>query len=159
MVSHNIGLCQELLGYFSLFLIQFCKEGRLSGKKDGRRCRQPEMVWAGVGKCSARRRRIATEGQVTLPSRGTPQCVVPTMTLGSWTGHLFWGVEVVPLGFPGGSDGKESACNAGDLDSIPGLGRSPGEGNAYPPQYSCLDNSMDRGAWWATAREITKSWT
>ena len=52
--------------------------------------------------------------------------------------------------FPGGSDGKESACNAGDTGSIPGLGRSPGEGNGNPLQYSCLQNSMDRGAWWAT---------
>ena len=53
-------------------------------------------------------------------------------------------------GVPGGSDGKESACNAGDLGLIPGLGRSPGEGNGNPLQYSCLGNSMDRGAWWAT---------
>ena len=49
-------------------------------------------------------------------------------------------------GFPGGSDGKESAFNAGDLGSIPGLGRSPLEGNGNPLQYSCLENSMDRGA-------------
>ena len=49
--------------------------------------------------------------------------------------------------FPGGSNGKESACNAGDLNLIPGLGRAPGEGNGYPLQYSCLENSMDRGAW------------
>ena len=48
---------------------------------------------------------------------------------------------------PGDSDGKESACNAGDLGSIPGLGRSPGEGNSYPLQYSSLENPMDRGAW------------
>ena len=54
------------------------------------------------------------------------------------------------MGFPGGSYGKESACNAGDPGSIPGLGRSPGEGNGNPIQYSCLENSMDRGAWWAT---------
>ena len=52
------------------------------------------------------------------------------------------------LGFPGGSDGKESACNAGDLDSIPELGRSPGVGNSNPLQYSCLENSMNRKAWW-----------
>ena len=51
--------------------------------------------------------------------------------------------------FPGGSDGKESACNAGDLGSISGSGRFPGEGNGYPLQYSCLENPMDRGAWWA----------
>jgi len=52
-----------------------------------------------------------------------------------------------PKGFPGGSGGKESACNAGDLGLIPGLGRFHGEGNDYPHQYSCLKNSMDRGAW------------
>ena len=51
------------------------------------------------------------------------------------------------LGFPGGSNGKASACNAGDLGSIPGSGRSPREGNGNPLQYSCLENSMDGGAW------------
>ena len=50
--------------------------------------------------------------------------------------------------FSGGSVSKGSTCNAGDLSSIPGLGRSPGEGNGYPLQYSCLENSMERGAWW-----------
>ena len=50
-------------------------------------------------------------------------------------------------GFPGGSEGKASACNAGDLGSIPGSGRSPGEGNGNPLQYSCLENTMDREAW------------
>ena len=54
------------------------------------------------------------------------------------------------LGFPGGSDGKESTRNAGDLGSIPGLGRSPGGGHGYRLQYSCLENPMDRGAWQAT---------
>ena len=52
--------------------------------------------------------------------------------------------------FPFGSDGKVSACNAGDLGLIPGLGRSDGEGNGNPFQYSFLENPMDRGAWWAT---------
>ena len=54
------------------------------------------------------------------------------------------------MGFPGCSEGKESACNAGDLGSVPGLGRSLGEGNGYLLQYSCLENSMNRRAWWAT---------
>ena len=63
------------------------------------------------------------------------------------------------LGFPGGSDGKASACNVGDLGSIPGLGRSPGEGNGYPLQYSGLENSTDRGAWPATVHRVAKSWT
>ena len=62
------------------------------------------------------------------------------------------------LDWPGGSDDKESACNAGDLGSIPGLERSLGEGNGYPLQCSCLENSMDRGAWWATVHRVTKSW-
>ena len=60
---------------------------------------------------------------------------------------------------PGGSDGKESACNAGDLGSIPGLGRSPGEGNGYPLQYSFLESSMSRGAWQATVPGVEKSRT
>ena len=54
---------------------------------------------------------------------------------------------IYPSGFSGGSAGKESACNVGDLGLIPGLERSPGEGNSYPLQYSGLENSMDRGAW------------
>ena len=61
--------------------------------------------------------------------------------------------------FPGSSDGKEPACNVGDLGSIPGLGRSPREGNGNPLQYSCLENSMGRGAWRATVHGIAKSWT
>ena len=52
-----------------------------------------------------------------------------------------------------------SACNVGDLGSIPGSRRSPGEGNGNPLQYSCLENSMDGGAWWATVHAVTKNWT
>ena len=61
--------------------------------------------------------------------------------------------------FPGGSDGKASVYNAGDLGSSPGLGRSPGEGNGNPLQYCCLENPMDRGAWYATVYGVAKSWT
>ena len=53
----------------------------------------------------------------------------------------------------------ESVCNAGELGSIPVLGKFPGEGNGYPFQYSCLENSMDRGVWWATGHGVSKSWT
>ena len=60
------------------------------------------------------------------------------------------------MGFPSGSDGKESACNAGDLGSIPGMGRSPGEWDGYPLQYSCLENSTDREAWQATVHGVAK---
>ena len=63
------------------------------------------------------------------------------------------------LGFPGGSEVKASACNVGDLSSIPGLGRSPGEGNGNPLQYSCLENPMDGRAWWAIVHGVAKSQT
>ena len=63
------------------------------------------------------------------------------------------------MGFPGGSDGKESACSVGDLGLIPGLGRSPGEGNGNQLQLSCLENSMERGAWRAIVHGVAKSQT
>ena len=67
--------------------------------------------------------------------------------------------EILRLGFPGDSDGKESACSAGDLGSITWSGRSPGEGNDYPLQYSCLENPMDRVTWQARVHGVTKSQT
>ena len=70
--------------------------------------------------------------------------------MGEMKGRLF-------RGLPGGSDGKEFACNGGDLVSIPGSGRSPGECNGYPLQYSCLENSMGRGAWQAIIHGFVKS--
>ena len=63
------------------------------------------------------------------------------------------------MSFLCGSDGKESACNVGDPGSIPGSGRSPGEGSGNPLQYSCLENPMDGGAWQATVHEVAKSQT
>ena len=63
------------------------------------------------------------------------------------------------MGFPGDSDGKESACNAGDPGLIPGLGRSPGEVNGYPHQYSCLENSMNTEVWQVTDHGVAKNWT
>ena len=62
-------------------------------------------------------------------------------------------------GFPGGLEGKESACNAGDPGSIPGSGRSPGGGNGNPIQYSCLENPMDSRPWWATVHGVVKNQT
>ena len=81
----------------------------------------------------------------------------------SWVRTLFLGLSYQgtnpTMGFPGGSDGKESACNAGDPGSKPELARSPGEGNGNPLQYSCLKNSMDRGAWRAPVHGVTNSQT
>ena len=73
-------------------------------------------------------------------------------------GVLFTGCPSLLRGVPGGSDGKESACNVGDWGSIPGLGRSSGEGNGNLLKYSCLGNPKDRGAWQATLHGVTKSW-
>ena len=73
----------------------------------------------------------------------------------SWDSWLFQEM----WGFPGGSEGKESASNAGDLDPIPGWGRAPGERNGYPFQYSCLRNPTSRGVWWATVHGVAKSRT
>ena len=74
-------------------------------------------------------------------------------------GKKWWNLEksVVQLGFPGGSDGKDSTCNAGDLGSTPGSGRSAGEGNGNPLQYSFLENPMDRGAWQAADHGVAES--
>ena len=71
-------------------------------------------------------------------------------------------ISFLPLyitGFLGGSDGKESACNAGDPGLIPGWGRSPREGHGNPLQCACLDNPTDRGAWWATVHRVAESGT
>ena len=70
-------------------------------------------------------------------------------------------LNVLPClkGFPDDSDGKESTCNSGDQSLIPGLGKSPGEENGYPLQFSCLENPMDRGAWWAMVHMVAKSQT
>ena len=62
--------------------------------------------------------------------------------------------DMINKGFPGGSEVKASASNTGDLGSIPGSGRSPGEGNGNPLQYSCLENPMDGGTWWATVHGV-----
>ena len=63
------------------------------------------------------------------------------------------------MSFPDGSVVKNSPVNAGDPGLVPGLGKSPGEGNGKPLQYSWVENSMDRGAWWATVHGVAKSWT
>ena len=74
-----------------------------------------------------------------------------------WHPTISSSAALFSMGFPGVSDGKESSHNGGDSGSIPGLGRSPGEGNGYTLQYSCLENFMDRGAWWAVVHGVTKS--
>ena len=66
---------------------------------------------------------------------------------------------LLPLRFPGGSDGTDSTCKAGDPGLIPGSGKSPREGNGNPLGYSCLENPTDRGTWWATVHGVAKSQT
>ena len=88
-----------------------------------------------------------------------------TISLTRWTfvgkvmSQLFNMLSRLVMGFPGGSDGKASAYNVEDLGLIPGSGRSPGEGNGNPLQYSCLENPMDQGAWGATVHGVTKTRT
>ena len=77
--------------------------------------------------------------------------------LHTWTFEYLHNILGYNQSFPGSSDGKESAFNAGDLGLIPKLGRFPGERNDYPHQYSCLDNSMDRGDWQATVHGVAES--
>ena len=93
-------------------------------------------------------------GLDSIPSGGTkiPHscCTMGTKNKQKTLPRLF-------LGFPDDSDGKGSACNMGDLSLIPGWGRFRGEGNGYPFQYSCLENPMDRGAWWPTVHGVAKS--
>ena len=72
---------------------------------------------------------------------------------------ITWKPQLIAIYDMPNSDVKASACNAGDLGSIPGLGRSPGEGNGNPLQYSFLENPMEREAWWATVHGVAKSWT
>ena len=74
----------------------------------------------------------------------------------TYTRSLVFDCEHIDLGFPGVLVSKESACNAGDQGSIPGLGRSPEEGNGNPLQHSCLENPMDRGAWWTTVHGVAR---
>ena len=83
---------------------------------------------------------------------GASTCLLRTSIHSAYVEHLLrvWG-------FPGDSDDKESACNVGDPGLIPGSGKSSGEGNGNPLQYSCLENSMDRGAWQAIVHGVTKS--
>ena len=73
--------------------------------------------------------------------------------------RITWKPQLIAIYDTPNSDVKASACNAGDPGSIPGLGRSPGEGNGNPLQYSCLENPVEREAWWATVHGVAKSWT
>ena len=121
-----------------------------------------------VGLCIWKEGILLSDMPVTCPfsMRTSPLCI----TLVGW--RFSWERAVTPAlsacdcpplrefteCFPGGSEDKVSTCKAGDLGSIPGLGGSPGEGNGNPLQYPCLENLMDRGAWWAAVHGVSKSW-
>ena len=103
----------------------------------------------------------AGEGPACPLSFLEPEAEAPDPGLGvnGSGGSTFSRARIRFHGLPWQLSSKESLCNAGDLGSIPGWGRSPREGNGNPPQYSYLENSMDRGAWWATVHEVAKSRT
>ena len=121
-----------------LHTLQGCFDGKISVAWD---CKFHEISSAG-GLLT-----IASPSSFVMPDMWWP------MT------QVFWDIIVNHKGFPCSSDGKASAYNAGDQGSIPGLGRSSGEGNGNPLQYSCLQNPMDRGAWKPTVHAVAKSWT
>ena len=81
--------------------------------------------------------------------------VIKSQTLSDF--HFHFSLSQYQMGFPGGSDGKESACNAGNPGLILGSGRCPGEVNGHPLHYSCLENPKDKGAWWPIVHGIAKS--
>ena len=129
--------------------------GGSDGQESVCQCRRCKRHWFDpwVGKMPWRRKWQPTP--VFLPGESHGQR--------NLAGYSPWGckesnmTEQLSLCFPCGSAGKESACNAGNLGSISGLGRSPGEGKGYPLQYSGLENSMDRGTWQATVHGVTES--
>ena len=106
---------------------------------------------------------LGKPGFLRSSARKESTCNAGGSRFDSWVRKIPWGRDRLPspvfMGFPGGSDGKESTCNSGDLGSMPGLGRSPGEGHGNALQYSCLRNPMDRGAWRATVHGLTESRT
>ena len=111
---------------------------------------------------SSRSQYLAGLGQVSPEGCECPECTYLLLYLPKlrfMNQEVEMEVAVLIVGFPGGSDSKESACNAGDPGSIPGLGRSSGEGNGNLLHYSCLENSMDRAAGLATVHVITKNQT
>ena len=116
----------------------------------GRICSVCVRCSGSQGTQSQPEREAVTLGDWMTTLRGTGSSAQADQAGNQWReGPAFYG-------FPGGSDGKESACNEEDLGSVPGSGRSPGEGNSYPFQCSCLENSMDRGAWWTAVHGVAR---
>ena len=129
-------------------------------------CSVPPKRGRGGAKIGSKSSVTFQDSSSQLSSSPLPVPHSPTRILSScWVSHLYplrytlgAFVSILPS-FPGSSDGKSLPAHAGDPGSIPGPGRSPGEGHGNPLQYSCLENPMDGGAWWATARGVTKTQT
>ena len=127
----------------------------LIGKIRWRRDRLPTPVFLVFPCSSAGKESACNAGDLgSIPGLGRESLSTPVFWPGEFHGlYNLWGVkesdmtEQLSLGFPSSSDSKASVCSAGDPGSIPGLGRSPGEGNGNPPQYFCLEDPMDGGTW------------
>ena len=121
--------------------------------------------WTVTSECSSKSSPRRSHLNSDLSKERTESC--KSSNIRHPDGRVFWcpciaRTECWHLGFPGGASGKEITSNAGvtgDTSLIPGSGRSSGGGNGSPLQYSCQENPMDRGAWWATVHGVTKSWT
>ena len=155
-------LCSRFVDafHFASFALSFILQGRTgTGPEDPTSSLQPSSSPWGSGlesRCS-----LGVFISWFLKNLTNVEMTVGDGRYSGW-GDLSVPYRILPhpaWGFPGGSDGKESACNVGDLGSKPGLGRSPGEENGYPLWYSCLENPMDRGAWQTTVHGVTKSQT
>ena len=115
---------------------------------------QPQIILVGLTSDSTPLRRNFTQGRHLLYTIVFCLALNPVNCFEwDYSRNKIW------KGFSGGSDGRASVCSVGDLGSIPGLGRSPGEGNGSPLHYSCLENPVDGGAWWAKVHGVTKSRT
>ena len=122
------------------------------------------MIPNRVFKIPKRRKKKKTIHKITIAQLvKNPSAMQERSWLHSWVRKISWRRDRLPipvfLGFPGGSDSKESFCNAGDLGLIPGLGKSPGGGHGNPLQYSCLENPRDGGTWWAADYGVAQSRT
>ena len=133
----------------------------LSSQKTGMRCIFPRQEMGGFDKNETKWPQLKQLWAFPGSSAGkesTCKCRRPWFDF--WVGTIPWRRDRLPtpvfLGFPGSSDSKESDCNTREWGSIPGLGSSPGDRNSYPLQYSCLENSMGRGAWRAAVHGVTK---
>ena len=148
----------SLFSWNSIFIERpvFCLATLLCNKFNGRDSKQKHRKERALRTIKPKILTLTKKWDTEISPKITPRCAVKKGS--QWYLPLTLEAILEPV-FPGGSVHKEYACNAGDLGSIPGFGRSPGEGNGNPLQYYFLENPMDRGAWWAPVHGVRRSQT